>query len=159
GGKAGQDQQGDGHGRGRFVDVLFHVFISAAVPDESQKKKPEHIESSQARSDEANDPEEEEAVEGLAKDFVLAEEAGERKNSGDGQGGDPESPGGGGDPGPEAAHFLDVLFAGHRVNYAAGAEEQQGFEESVRHEMENARSKGADTEREEHVAKLGDGRI
>src|SRR5215471_3264412 len=141
------------------MDVLFDMFISAAVANEGQKKEPEHIESGQAGSDEANHPEEKEPVEGLTKDFVLAEEAGERKNSGDSQGGDPESPGGGGDSGPEAAHFLNVLLAGPGVNHAAGAEEQQSFEESVRHEMENASSKSADTERKEHVTKLGDGRI
>ena len=38
----------------------------------------------------------------------------------------------------QPAHLADVLLAAHRVNHRAGSEEEAGFEERVRDEMEDA---------------------
>src|SRR5215471_2547072 len=156
GGKASENQERDGHGMGRFMDVLFHVLIGAAVANEGKEKQPEHVEGRQSGGDETNDPKSEKAVKGAAKDFVFAEESGERKNSGDGQGGNSEGSGSGGYLPPKAAHFADVLLAGHRVNHAAGAEEQKRFEECMGRQMEDSGGERSDTQGEKHVAELGD---
>ena len=55
--------------------------------------------------------------------------------------------------------LTDVLLLVEAVNHAAGAEEQQGFEERVRHHVEDRGTERADSEREEHVAELGDRRV
>src|SRR4029077_2451291 len=59
----------------------------------------------------------------------------------------------------EAAHFADVLLAGHGVDDAAGAEEQEGLEEGVGHEVKNPCGESTDAEGEKHVAELADGGI
>ena len=46
-----------------------------------------------------------------------------------------------------------------RVNHAAGAEEQQRFEERVRHQVQDAGRKCAGAEAQEHVAQLRNGRV
>ena len=58
----------------------------------------------------------------------------------------------------QAAH-LGHLLAVHRMDHAARAEEQQGFEEGVSHEVEQAGGAAADAERGHHVAELADGGI
>ena len=65
---------------------------------------------------------------------------------------------------PEPAHVAHVLRVGvsvrgvigvmHRVDHAAGAEEEQRLEEGVGHQMEDARDVGAGPHRQEHVAEL-----
>jgi len=45
------------------------------------------------------------------------------------------------------------------VNHAAGAEEQERFEEGVSHEVKNSGGESSDSKGEEHVAELADGRI
>ncbi len=45
------------------------------------------------------------------------------------------------------------------MNYAAGGEEEQCFEEGVGHEVEDTGGKGADSQGEEHVAELADGGV
>src|SRR6185312_4179125 len=58
---------------------------------------------------------------------------------------------------PQAAHSENVVFIVQGLDHDARHEEQQGFEERMRHEMENRRCPCAYTEREEHVADLADG--
>ncbi len=59
---------------------------------------------------------------GFAEDEVFAQETCERKNSGDGERGDEHRPIGDGDFFGERAHLAHVLFAGERVDHAAGGE-------------------------------------
>ena len=47
--------------------------------------------------------------------------------------------------GLEAAHLPHVLLAAHRVHDRAGAEEEAGLEEGVRHDVEDARRAKAPT--------------
>ena len=54
----------------------------------------------------------------------------------------------------ERAHFAHVLLAGDCVNHAAGCQEEQAFEECVRHQMENSGGEGAHAAGQEHVAEL-----
>ncbi len=59
----------------------------------------------------------------------------------------------------EPAHVPHVLLVVHRVDHRAGAEEQQGLEEGVGEEMEDARRIDPCPERDEHVAELRAGRV
>ena len=59
----------------------------------------------------------------------------------------------------QAAHFRHVLLAAHGVDHAAGGQEEQALEESVGHQVEDARGISAGAAGEEHVAKLRDGGI
>ncbi len=98
-------------------------------------------------------------LEGRAENCVLAEKSSEGRNSGDGQRGDEKCSRGGGNFVPESAHLAHVLLAGHGVNHAAGAEEEERFEKCMRHQVENTSGECADAESEEHVAELADGGI
>ena len=55
----------------------------------------------------------------------------------------------------QPAHVAHVLLAAHGVNHRAGRKEEQRFEERVRHQVEDARRKCADTAGQEHVAQAG----
>ena len=52
-----------------------------------------------------------------------------------------------------------VLLASHRVNDGARSEEEQRFEESMRHEVKNARTESPDSASQKHVAELADRRV
>ena len=57
---------------------------------------------------------------------------------------------------PILRHVLLVVAA---VDDAAGAEEEQGLEERVREQVEQARRPAADAQGEHHVAELADRRV
>src|SRR4029077_12811614 len=118
------------------------ALVGTAVTEESKEEHAEHIKRGEACGDEADNPQQEKAVEGPAKDFIFAEESGEGENSGDRQGGDQHGVVGVLDLLVEATHFADVLFSAHGVDDAAGAEEQEGLEESVGHEVKNSGGEG-----------------
>ena len=59
----------------------------------------------------------------------------------------------------EAAHSGHVLFARVGVDHRAGAEEEAGFEERVRHDVEDRDGESADPGGEEHITELGNGRV
>ena len=56
----------------------------------------------------------------------------------------------------QAAHLAQILFAVQAVNHRARAQEQQGFEERVRHHMEDAGRKRAHADAQKHIAELRD---
>ena len=60
---------------------------------------------------------------------------------------------------PQSTHFADVLHATHSMDDAARCEEQQGFEEGVRHEMKYAGGVCAGAACKKHVSKLADGGV
>src|SRR5216683_4570237 len=86
--KSRENDERNGHGPRRFVDMFLNMFVRAAVAEEGKEEQPKHVKRRQARGDETYDPEQEKAVEGLAENFIFAEKPGERKNSSDRNGGD-----------------------------------------------------------------------
>ena len=54
----------------------------------------------------------------------------------------------------QSAHVAHILLAVAGVDHAARAEEEQRFEERVRHQVPDAGGEGADADAEEHVAEL-----
>ena len=99
------------------------------------------------------------AGEGAEENLVLGEEAGERRDAGDGDDAGGHGPEGDGDALAEAAHLAHVLLAGEGVDDGAGGEEEQRLEEGVGHQVEDAGLVGADSAGEEHVAELRDGGV
>ena len=58
----GQHDQRPRHDRRRLVDVWLDLAIDAAGPPEREAHQPEHVEGCQARHDEADQPDPQEAV-------------------------------------------------------------------------------------------------
>ena len=131
--------------------------------EEREPQQAEHVERRQQRGGGHRRVEQRRAAavarEGEPEDLVLGEEAGERRNAGDGRGGDGERRERDGNPPREPAHLADVLLAAQRVDHAARAEEQAGLEERVRVQVEDRHAVGADAQRDEHEAELRDRRV
>ena len=110
----------------------------------------------------ADEPEEEDVgvvvLHGPEQDLVLGPEAGEREDPGQGQGADDEGPVRGRHVLLEPAHLAHVVGM-HGVDDRPGAEEQQGLEEGVGEEVEDAGRPGADAEGGHHVTQLADGGV
>src|SRR5260370_28949391 len=150
-GESSENHERNGHGPRRFVDVFLDVLVSAAITEEGKEEQTEHVEGGQAGGDEADNPQQEKAVERATKNFIFAEESSEGKNSRDRQGGDRHGVVGVRDLFVEAAHLADGLLAGHGVNHAAGGKEQEPLEEGVSHEVKNSRRQAAPTTPEQHL--------
>ena len=98
-------------------------------------------------------------AERAGEDRVLAVPAAEERGAGDGEHAHQHGEGGDLHLGIEAAHLEHVLLVMAAVDDAAGAEEEQGLEEGVREQVEQARGPAADAQAEHHVAELADGRV
>jgi hypothetical protein len=73
--------------------------------------QPEHVEAGHCGHDDADDPDNQEAVlERRAKNLVLAEKAGEWRDAGDGDRADEHRPVGDRDLAPQRAHLVHVLL-------------------------------------------------
>ena len=83
--------------------------IAAELPFKGEEVEPEHVEGRHPRRQEAHHPEQWVAVEGLAKNFVLAPEAGQGRNATDGDAADEEGDRGDGHLFAQAAHQAHVL--------------------------------------------------
>src|SRR5437660_731449 len=93
------------------------------------------------------------------ENIILAPEAGEGENATDRQSRDQEGPEGDGHALTQPAHLAHILFAAQRVDHSSSAQKEQGFEVSVRCQMEDATSIVMDALAHKHVAKLADGGI
>src|ERR1700687_4419976 len=117
-------------------------FTASVITKERQEPQPEHVERSDKRGDDTDQPKHPTSVFtriSFPQDLVLREksgkgwEASDRKcRDGHGQ----ESPG---HVLPQPAHLAHVLLAADAVNYRTCCEEQQALEECVRHQVEDAR--------------------
>ncbi len=115
-----QQPQRDRHDRRRLVDLRLHGRIDAALPPERQPDQPEHVEGRQDRDEDADRPDPGEAeLEGLAEDLVLAEEARQRRDAGDGDRTDQHRRVGLRDLLPEAAHLAHVLLLVDGVDHGS----------------------------------------
>ena len=156
-----EQYQRHGHAVRRFVDVNF-VLVVARLAEEREEDQPEHVERSESRAKQAEQPKQQSSVRGGTRgvqNFVLAEKTRESRDSGDCERGDKHRPERNGNFCAQAAHVGHFLVAAHGVNHAAGREEEQALEESVRHQVKDAGGVGPDSQAEKHVAELRDGGV
>ena len=170
-----QHDQRPGHHPGRLVQVRLLLLARPVRAVEGVQHEARHVERREQRRRQAECPEQVpdrfygSARERCREDFVLREEPGEWRHTGDCQGRDPHERRRPRQVAPEAAHVAHVLrilmrVCGvigvvHRVDHAAGAEKQQRLEEGVGGEVEDAGRHGARTHTDEHVAELRDGGV
>jgi hypothetical protein len=142
------------------VDVGRLFLGSAEGAAEREVVEPEHVEGRHGRHHEPHQPDElpvATGLEGGPQDLVLGEEAGQGRHAGDGDAAHQHRPVRPGQLRLEAAHHAHVLLAAHGVDDGAGAEKEQGLEEGVSHEVEDAGREGPHPAGQEHVAELAHG--
>jgi hypothetical protein len=141
--------------------VGVDVGAVAGLAEEGQHQEAHHVEGGQAGGDEAEQPDPGKAVreqEGLVEDLVLGDERRERRHAGDRDRADQHRRPGDRHLLAQAAHHPMSCWWWHGVDHRAGAEEEQGLEEGVREEVEDAG--GTPPPRPgEHVAELADRRV
>ena len=123
------------------MEMMGGMFIDPGLAKESHEQSPEHVEGRHPGSDGSHQPQQEMAVgtgKGLPEDLVLTEKSREARNSGDGLRGDEKGPKGIGNLFPESSHFSHIQFAAQGVHHTSGAKEEESFEESMGHQMEDS---------------------
>src|SRR5438876_5944231 len=142
---------------------MHMMFVIALLPVKCQEDQAEHVESREQRGQQADGVENVTAIaancERTKEDGVLRKETREQRSSRNCERGDQHRPISGLDFLAEATHVAHVLLASHRVNDGARSEEEQRFEESMRHEVKNARTESPDSASQKHVAELADRRV
>ena len=156
----GEQHERDGDHPGRLVQVLALVLGAAELAVEDEEEQPERVERGHEGDQRADRPGElagaQFGVEGHEQDLVLAEEAGQPGDAGDGQRGEQEGPVGDGQVAFQPAHGADVLLVVHGQDHRAAAEEQQRLEVGVGEQVEDAGRVGAHAAADEHVGQLAD---
>src|SRR5215472_391347 len=154
-GEYGKRGERSPHGDWRFVGMT----VAAIFAEERHEESAEDVEGGHARGYRAEPEHPGRVMIGGDEDGVFAPEAGERRNASNGEGGDQESPEGDGRVFFDPTHVTHILLAVTGVNDAAGAQEEQGFEERVRHQMPDSGGECSDSDAEEHVPKLRNGGV
>ncbi len=142
--------------------------MSAAVLSrERHVVRAEHVEAGAQRRDRAHevdgvaDPRDAEALGGprLPEDLVLRIETRRPRESGDRPAGREVRPARDRRVLREPAHLAHVLLVVAGEDHTAGSEEEARFEESVRHEVEDAGPVRSHSDADEHEAQLADGAV
>ena len=159
----GQHDEDPGHRRRRFVDMVCGFRAHSRPTEKGEPQEAEHVERREQRGSGRHGVEQRRAATTAGKrkpeDFVLGEEARKRRNAGDGGGRHGECNERHRNLARQATHFPDVLFAAHGMDHAAGGQEQARLEKGVGIEMENGDAVSSDSQRDEHEAELGNGRV
>src|SRR5262245_54049919 len=114
------------------VSVCGRRRIITPLTVERQEHEPKHVGRGEQRREGANRPQQRmPRDERLEEDLVLAEEAGQRKYTGNGDRADQERPIRERQLFLETTHVADVLLAVQRMDDGARAEEEQRLEEGV----------------------------
>ena len=133
--------------------------LRAAEDDEEQAGR---VDRRQERADHGHheqDDSERAAVERVRDDRVLREEAGEGWDAHERQRPDQERARCPWQLSTEAAHLPDVLLVREGVDHEARRHEEEGLEEGVRHQVEEAGAVRAEAGGDEHVADLAHSRV
>src|SRR2546428_7953291 len=123
----------------------MRMLVSAVLPVERREPQAGRVERRQERGADAERPEPVEPgirgarVEGDGQDFPFREEAAEGHDAGEGETSEEHDLRGDGQRFRETAHLSHVVRV-DRVDYAPGAEEQEGLEERVVEQMVQRRA-------------------
>src|SRR5688572_23083295 len=132
------------------MEMLLLMLCSAEAAVEGEEVQTEHIECRHHRCNDAEQPVDFVLFVCISEDLIFREEAREGRQSRNRQCTDEERKMRDRQGFLQSAHFTDVLFAAHCVDHRSCAEEQQCFEECVRHYVEYTAGECADTKAEEH---------
>ena len=156
----GEHDDGERHGE-VFLDAVAAHEIAAGIPVECEEEHAEHVERGEAAREESEAKDDVVVpLECGEDDFVLREEAGERRNSRNREHADEATPVSEGHLAPEPAHLFEVVRVDH-VDDGTCDEEQAALEEGVRKDVERGScpacsdddiAHAADAERKHHVA-------
>ena len=155
-----QDDQRTGHDPGRLVRV--GAVGPASLPVEDEEVLASHVEGGQQGGQQPDRPEEGEVAtlgEQHRQYLVLRPEPGQGWDARDGEGGHQHRRVGDGHLGPQPAHPGHVLLIGHGMDDGTRPEKQQGLEDGVSDQVEQAGHVSADPHRHEHVPELADSRV
>src|SRR5215472_16830817 len=141
-----------------WVRVGF-VGRSPILAKESEEPESKHVKRCKKGSRLAQYPESYASTRSLPQDLVLAEKSGQGREAGNGERCHRHRPEGPGNFPPPATHPAHVLLTADGVNHRTRRQEQQAFEECMRHEVKNPRGIGRNPTRHEHIAQLGNSRI
>jgi hypothetical protein len=113
----GEEDERHGHDPWGFMDLVPDCLGPAELAPEGQAHQPEHVERGQPGDDESDRPDPLEVeLERLTQDLVLREEAGERRDPGNGDGPDQHRDVGDLDLLAQAPHEAHVLLFVDRVD-------------------------------------------
>ena len=152
-----EQDHGIGHRARRFVRMR----VPAIRAEEGEQHRPRHVQGREERGGKPDDPDRVvvRVIRGR-EDRVLREEPGERRDAREGDRPDREHPERHRKVLPEPSHLAHVVRV-HRMDHRPGGEEQQGLEERVGEQMEEAGGVAlrAEPERRHHVGELRDRRV
>ena len=132
---------GSSAGTGRAPRVSVGVRI-AGFAKEREIPEPEHVNAGEQGGEDADEPQElaeRTVLKCLVQNGVLGEEGCQWRESGYGKDRCAHRPEGNGNFLAQATHFAHILLAAECVNHGACGEEEERFEESMRHQVEDGR--------------------
>src|SRR5947199_8422692 len=138
------------------MDVVLSVMIHSGFAEKRHKDQSEHVESRHPGYCGAYQPQQDMSLvagKSFPQNFILREETRQARRTCDGESSHEHRPERHGNLVLQRAHLPHVLLVMHGVNHTAGTKKQQRLEEGMRHEVEDARCKRADAEREKRVTK------
>src|SRR5213594_28633 len=143
----------------RLVNVMNLLVGVPGCSVESQNQQAEHVERRETCRKNTDKPKHS-AVIGVIprapQNRILAEEAGQRGKTGDGQCSGEKCFVRPGHQASEAAHLSYILDTSHSMNDTTGGKKKERLEERMSHQVEDAGGIGSGAAREEHVSKLAD---
>ncbi len=134
-------------------------FVPAGLAGKDEGELAAHVIGGETGGEDTDGPQDLVHLPGRGQHGVLGPEPGQGRYAGDGQPAHHEGDGGDGQVLSQPAHFLHVLLVGQGMDHGPGGEEQEGLEEGVREHVEDAIDVVARAHGQEHVPKLGDGRV
>src|SRR5215469_11858463 len=144
------------------MNVMHVVLAVSRRSKKGQNEDPEHIEGCKSCRDQSHAPEDF-SIRSKSpispQDGVLAEEPGQRRDSGNGNRSYQERPVSPRHVLLQTAHLSNVLQPAHSMDDTSGSEKEKCFEECVGHQMEDTCRIRSDATCHEHVAELTDGGI
>ena len=136
------------------MNVMHLLLAGPCETKERKEEQPEHVEHSKQGCEQCHTPCHWVLRKSLRQNFVLGKETRKGRNSGNSKNSDHECQIGDRQIFLQSTHPSDILFALQRMDYTAGAQEQQCLEERMRHHVENAARVSTEAKGHEHQPKL-----
>src|SRR6266700_1966747 len=127
---------------------------SSIIPKEGHEPQPEHIERGDERGDHSYHPVDPACLISPPQNLIFTKKPGQRRDSGNCKSRNRHGPKCPRDLRPPTAHLAHVMLATDGMDHRTGCQEQQTFEERMRHEMKYPSGERSNTAGQKHVSKL-----